>query len=127
MRQPFSVRRLRAAVALTLVALVGGLAFAPSASASTGPAAHPKLATVSTPAGPSGSHVTPDNAADCTLQLELWGQYVDGKRRGICFTAQGAAHVIGPDKAAAACVGAMVLTGVPAWPAATYACGAAVA
>jgi hypothetical protein len=66
-RQPFSGRRLGAATALTAVTLVGGgLAMAPSASASPAAATPAKLVTAAAaPASVAGSYkAEPDNWVD---------------------------------------------------------------
>ena len=105
MKKPFSGSRLGAATVLTAVALIGGgLAMAPTASASTDAAA-------SAPASATGSKVTPDaNGPGCVAELFNWGEYT----RGRAFICNGAAVASLGNQVTAmnGCVAGMLATGL---------------
>jgi hypothetical protein len=124
MKQSFSGRRLGAAAALTAVTLVGGgLAMAPTASASTAAAAPVKLA-APVLAGAPGSQVTPNaSLSGCQSALQNYGYDVTRARNAICI-ATVAIAVVNSQKAFSYCYPAMKLTGV-GWVAALVACGQA--
>jgi hypothetical protein len=124
-RQPFSGRRLGAAIALTTLTVIGGLAIAPAAFA--GPAGQAKpAATAATSASAQGSEVKPAGAGDCTDLLEIYGYTVTIGRASICL----AAAIIGstssnPPAVVATCAAGLISTHVGA-AVATTACFEAV-
>jgi hypothetical protein len=125
-RQPFSGRRLGgAAIALTAVTCVGGLAMAPAAFASPVAAAQAKPAAAApSTAGQPGSQVKPDGSpAGCTGVLEQSGYTVTLGRWTVCIGAATGA-VFSQENAYLACLPAMSATGVDPYTTAA-ACAAA--
>lgn len=115
MRQPFSGRRLGAAIALTAVTCVGGLAMAPAAFASPVAAAQAKpAAAASSTASQPGSQVKPNGSVGgCTGVLEQAGYSVTVGRWSVCVGAAVAA-IVNSGNAFLACLPAMGATGVNA-------------
>jgi hypothetical protein len=112
-RQPFSGRRLGAAIALTAITCVGGLAMAAPAFASPAAAAQakPAAAAPSTASQP-GPQVKPDGSiAGCTGVLEQSGYTVTLGRWTVCLGAAAGAQY-SPEHAYVLCLPAMAATGV---------------
>jgi hypothetical protein len=112
-RQPFSGRRLGAAIALTAVTCVGGLAMAPAAFASPVAAAQAKPATAAPgTARQLAPQVKPDGSpGECTDVLAQAGYQASAGRTAVCLSAA-LGSLFSPAHAYALCVPAMALTGV---------------